>query len=715
MNRPTMLLWRILLDVRSQSSDTIDRDFREIESRFEDEGESFLSITLPRLEKALLLGLSRGRLMPSDFVGFRRRSRSSSLPALLQGFFRRIFNDDGTLLAVPDSSAIFAIRQVARFYYKVEKPCSDQRIRAAYERYETNDASVHWHDHRCPSDASLWTSIVGYLWSDLEDFSRRLYCFEGIFGPGATAEKASRGGRHDIREWPGRAEGSFPSSFHAVSREDSPELSGISYLDLDSERPVKVVQVPKTLLTPRTISVEPSYMMLMQQSVAKPLMMYLEREYRYKCIRFTDQSVNQDMARIGSIDGDFATIDLKDASDLVSNDLVNEVFRKVAPSFLNYIQDCRSSTALMPDGRTLRLNKFASMGSALCFPIESMVFFTLCVFAHVKASGRSPSRALIDNFCKSIYIYGDDIIVRSSMAPVVMETLEAYGLKVNRDKSFVTGLFRESCGGDFYSGDNVTPVYVRQWDDTGLLQSPNVLAATVALSNNFYLKGMWNAAQYLRDLVERKSSRKAVRRLPVSRYPIGCLHWSSVFQSRDLRWSTRISGYTARGPKLRSKKEYDPSSSVSGALSRSFREKTHAESLFGGSDTVSRSRKTLGGFNFGLQPEKSLYDLIESYWGQSRLDRGRTLMEGSRDLCRQNCSLWACINGSNSKNARSHLREEVDIPYGSHLYEAKTIVLKSLAYSLRSLSVKNKSEWSDVARAYSLKHGWTATPAGLSW
>jgi hypothetical protein len=98
----------------------------------------------------------------------------------------------------------------------------------------------------------------------------------------------------------------------------------------------------------------------MQQSVAKPLMAYLEsKRFGFKSVRFTDQSVNRELARLGSIDGSYATIDLKDASDMISNDLVIEVFGKVAPTFLQLIQDCRSTRAKLPDGKAFTLMIFS--------------------------------------------------------------------------------------------------------------------------------------------------------------------------------------------------------------------------------------------------------------------------------------------------------------------------------------------------------------------
>ena len=559
MKRPTILLWRVLLDVGLQQLDSIKRDFQEIESRYQREGMSFLTITLPRLDDALTKALSRGRLSRDMYEGFRPSTRRGSLPALLQGFFKRIFDNDGWLLPVPDTDAIFAIRQATRLFKKVELPCSQRRIDAAYERYLSNDQCLDWDRIRIANDGGLWAAVTGYLWSDLEHLSGEVYCSPGVFGSGATAERTKRNERLSVRSWPERAEWLFPAAAHAVSREDSPDLGLINWLPLEKEEPVRVVQVPKTLKTPRTISVEPSYMMLMQQSVAKPLMRYLEsKRFGFQSIRFTDQTVNRSLACLGSVDGRLSTIDLSDASDMVSLKLVRETFKGCAPTFLELLEGCRTRTAKLPCGKIIELKKFASQGSALCFPIEAMIFFTIVLYTIVRSTGRRPSRSLLERIAKKVAIYGDDIIVESRWAPDVMASLEAFGLRVNHDKSFHSGLFRESCGGDYYAGVNVTPTYVRQWDVSGT-KLRDLLVDYVSLSNQLYVKGLWHASQSVRDLI-------ADDRIPLSRYPIGVLHYASFLRSSGLKWDRGLQHFRVRGWGVRSSHQPDPVLTISGGL-----------------------------------------------------------------------------------------------------------------------------------------------------
>jgi len=734
MKIPTMLLRRVLIDLGLQSSDTIDKDYDYCHSRYQREGMSFLTITLPALDDALLKGLTQGRLTRNMFTGFRSVSKRRNLPALLSGYFRRIFDDDGFVLDEPDVCAIAAIRQVTRLFKKVELPCSEPRVKAAYERYRSNDGEVDWRSRNCHFDSGLFSTVSGILWSGLEVFAGQLYCFPSIFGPGATAERLKRNERNTVKAWPKRSEGFFPSSFHAASSEHSDSLSGIRFVEEEEEEPVRVVQVPKTLKTPRTISVEPSYTMLMQQSIAKPLMVWLEsKEFGFQSIRFVDQSINRRLARAGSLDGSLATIDLKDASDLVSNDLVQTIFRGPCPTFLGFIQSCRTTKARMPDKTIVPLRKFASMGSALCFPIEAMVFFTIIMYALVKSSGRVPSRRLLQALAKDVAVYGDDIIVPSLMAPVVMETLEAFGLKVNHDKSFHTGLFRESCGGDYYNGVDITPVYVRQWDDTGTLSSASQLVAYTALSNTFYTKGLWHVSQSIRDHVESCLRRRRVGRksnpirIPKARNPIGVVHFASFIFDTNVEYKREASGYRVRGLKIKSSPQADCPSDLDGFLGLSFRSREFCERIqeLKNSLRLSPSPRWISQSEYLDEPQLRLGSSREYHQSCER-SRGRE--ELSPPLSRRDVPFGVIPpdgHGSSFDNDEPVFGDLWNEGYDAELsryesYQDQVINLRTTGWQrdpLEHLKAPQRITLytSDRPHALCLKRGWTASQAGLQW
>jgi len=115
------------------------------------------------------------------------------------------------------------------------------------------------------------------------------------------------------------------------------------------------------------------------------------------------------------------------------------------------------------------------MGSALCFPILALTVWSLLTAV-------APDEDTRDG----ILVYGDDVIVPKAYALEAIERLESFGLKVNREKSCISGLFRESCGADAYKGECVTPVRLRTvWSSSS---SPDVYSSWISYANSFYDK-----------------------------------------------------------------------------------------------------------------------------------------------------------------------------------------------------------------------------------
>jgi hypothetical protein len=302
------------------------------------------------------------------------------------------------------------------------------------------------------------------------------------------------------------------------------DVEKVNFVYPESEIPVRVISVPKTLKTPRIIGVEPVAMQYCQQGVLEILVPLLETSpYLSGSVNFTDQTKNQVLALKSSSSGRFSTIDLSEASDRVSNQLVIRML-KTTPNFLEVVQACRSYRADVPGFGLLNLAKFASMGSALCFPIEAMVFCTIILVGIQRQKSHLLSLREIRSILKDVRIYGDDIIIPVEYASAVMRELEAFGLRVNQHKSFWTGKFRESCGVEAYDGIDVTPVRLRRMPPTSLQNGPEVVSYT-SFSNQCYWKGMWKTAHYVRNHMSK------LTKLPYVTRTSGLLGWNTYDNS----------------------------------------------------------------------------------------------------------------------------------------------------------------------------------------
>lgn len=421
----------------------------------------------------------------------------------------RIFDSSGALLAEPSSDCIFAIRQICLFAKKLKLSCTKQRERAAEASYVDVERSLR--THVVPSDlAKAFSCVSAIVWSDILQQPGDTGFYEEVaprHGPGATVEGVRGNGKYHFPSWPQRLEREFPLTEFGIGSirnyDGGALLSRIAQPIPRDETPVKVVFVPKTQRSPRVIGMEPVCMQYIQQSISNWLRPRIELRGRFTAgrVNFSSQTVNAKLALDSSRSRTFATIDMSDASDRVSADLVNRMLR-VAPSFRRGVFACRSTRATLPSGVVIPLRKFASMGSALCFPMEAMAFFLAIVTHRIRREGVPITSRAVLKCCNGVYVYGDDLIVPTDEAPAICETLAQFGFKVNSHKSFWNGKFRESCGMDAYDGTDVTPTYVRRLLPANRSDSHGI-ASTVALANQFYLKGMWETARALRSFVEK--------------------------------------------------------------------------------------------------------------------------------------------------------------------------------------------------------------------
>lgn len=476
------------------------RDLRTIRLRVENEGISFLTITLPTFGKEFDMSLAAGQIEPGFFRSFKKRLKA---PAFLSGFFAHVFDETGGILNEPSIEAIEGIREITYAFKKLEIACTPKRVREAIAKF-TKTESV-FQEPIDPDDFAYFRRVSHCIWSAV--FSGEDVLARSIpkHGPGATAEGISGNAKYLMRKWHQRLEPYFPVLDHAFVNADArltPEFEDVQLVEESEEQPVKVIPVPKTLKTPRIIAIEPVCMQYAQQALAEQIIKLLEvHPFTSGHVNFTDQSINRGLAMTSSADGKLATIDMSSASDLVPYEAAISMFDS-NPDLRDAISACRSTRAQLPSGDTIPLSKFASMGSALCFPIEAMYFYTICVAALLKEHKLPVTYPAIRKTAGQVYVYGDDIIIPSDKSDVVTDTLHKYYCKVNVRKSFSTGKFRESCGMDAYGGEEVTPTYIRQLPPRSKRDSKSIVS-WISTANLLYKKGYWKSSSWMFDHLER--------------------------------------------------------------------------------------------------------------------------------------------------------------------------------------------------------------------
>lgn len=215
--------------------------------------------------------------------------------------------------------------------------------------------------------------------------------------------------------------------------------------------------VPKNAKTNRTICTEPSLNMFYQLGAGSIIEDLLVKFHNIRIksdgVNLQQADVNRELARLGSVNGSLATIDLRSASDTISKKLVDFLFPPSVVSVLDLIR----SPSTRVDGEYINLDMISSMGNGFTFPLQTLIFATL-VEATYLHTGIFPKCKKDRNYS----VFGDDIICLSKRYIDVVSVLESSGFIVNSDKSYYIGPFRESCGKDYWNGHLVRGVYLTE-------------------------------------------------------------------------------------------------------------------------------------------------------------------------------------------------------------------------------------------------------------
>lgn len=554
----TVLTECVVRDVAKIVEVDLSRDLLTINKRVASEGVSFLSKTLPNLAKALEKGLETGTFTsPTSFARKRYGRVATALPAFLLGLLNRVFDEkSGDLLQKADPASVWGVRQICYLVYKYQLPFTEEQNSEACSGVVLTDASLPEYAHF----KKMTHGRRGLLLWEARKLMLNLFSGFDILDiiprNGAGASNSPLVNRQSdkyefVRALPDDTERCYPlrdyfspslacgrgqgrnALYLSAAGKASTDLPYFRGSRSRCDRITHIVPVPKDIRGPRIIGKENPELQALQQGQRMALQNLCETHPLTRGhINFSDQGVNARLALQASIDQKMATLDMKDASDRVSVGLVQALF----PSdIFEALMATRSTHALVPVNGTkilIRLKKFSPMGSGVCFPVESIVFWALSVAALI-VCGVSRADAL-----RNVYVYGDDTIVPTAYATQVIKLLTQMHLRYNKGKCYIAGNFRESCGTDAFKGVVVTPLRLKKRLPTQISDAESIVS-WVSIANAFALKNMWATYYHIKHHIE---AIPKLGRLPYVRANTGCLGWFVEPAEVDKRWRTeRIS------------------------------------------------------------------------------------------------------------------------------------------------------------------------------
>lgn len=212
----------------------------------------------------------------------------------------------------------------------------------------------------------------------------------------------------------------------------------------------RYLTVPKTALIDRSIAVEPAINVFYQLGLGSAIRQRLRNATGW-CLD-TAQERHRLRAKEASVSLKFATLDLSNASDTVSIELVRLL---LPPRWFEELYALRSPFTLV-DGKWRRLEKFSSMGNGYTFELETLLFSAL-LSVLLEETGHQGQLG------EDLMVFGDDLIIPDEAAGSAVSMLAYFGFSTNPEKSFMGPVpFRESCGGDFFQGIDVRPYYIKE-------------------------------------------------------------------------------------------------------------------------------------------------------------------------------------------------------------------------------------------------------------
>jgi len=470
--------------------------------------------TLPSIGKAIekavigstVLELPAGSI-PIDSTG------STVLPEPFHGLFACVFHGDGTPSADFEGSykslSFKLLRQVFLAFSKVkDAECiasEEEEITNFYLRI-TSKPTIGTNP-MFNSEVRVARTLLSHVLGDSEHDRPNGLCAElaqwdtipfGKHGPGAVCGKEQGARKWDFESIPGMMEDIFQTQpgdpvMVPYSRYGEQKAATLGYS--------RLAIVPKDFRKHRLICIEPKELMFAQQGLMQVITQRVHAHpLARKAIDFRRQGLSQRLCRNDS----FATIDLADASDRLSVKLARLLLPRDAFKLLCH---CRSRGILLGDRVVDNYQTLFTMGNALCFPIETLVFWSLSLAAMITRDlGGQLEKFYADPIGFAAHyrlrVFGDDIIVPKWAFEDVCLTLENAGFVVNAQKSCSDTPIREACGAYWYSGDDVTITRFQYQ----FLANPLVWISWLENSRELYNNGFYKSADVIHNILDKQFS-----------------------------------------------------------------------------------------------------------------------------------------------------------------------------------------------------------------
>lgn len=341
---------------------------------------------------------------------------------------------------------------------------------------EANNACLEW---RPPVDETLAVGYaISYARAALRDWFEPKSGTElelnmasiekaARFGPGASLHHGRRPTLYyfKVGDAPMRATSEYVRSWYDLSVRTNPLCEAAEMARKAKHGQIELAQfgnltlVPKSHSKMRIVVTEPSANTYFQLGMGVVIERVLEK--RTSTFLSTQPIFNAKMAKEGSRNGIYATVDLKQCSDYISLGLVKYMFPKSVDQWVRILRTPAVKGLGLPG---CQLNMASTMGNGFTFPLQTSLL--LGILFGVYKTLDLPLVPCSHNELGTYGVFGDDIVVLTEAYPLLEQVITALGLVVNESKSFAYGRFRESCGHDYFDGHEVRGVYIRKYETT---------------------------------------------------------------------------------------------------------------------------------------------------------------------------------------------------------------------------------------------------------